>query len=108
MAQDLDTSKIREWRSIVALIAFVITSKFKRSYPVLRMSLILPFRHHRALSIPNTILCADRALQWHMGSVRCVTNHRSKASTEAGRQERPRREESQNEERTFRTNEFPS
>lgn len=35
--QDLDTSKIKEWRSIITLIVFVLTSKLG---PIIRLHLL--------------------------------------------------------------------
>jgi hypothetical protein len=45
MAEDLDTSKIKNWRSIITLIVFVITSKCEQ-----RLKFSIEASAHRVLA----------------------------------------------------------
>jgi hypothetical protein len=47
MAEDLDTSKIRNWRSIITLIVFVITSKCEQGLKLLS----IVANSHRVVSV---------------------------------------------------------
>jgi hypothetical protein len=50
---DLDTNKIKEWRSIVTLIVFVLTSKLDYILSIENLRLKIS-RHQRPVPLPRT------------------------------------------------------
>lgn len=65
MAEDLDTSQIKEWRSIVTLIVFLLTSKSSSyQYSVMRPCQ-LEFRYRGSLSVQGPDIRTADILQCH-------------------------------------------
>jgi hypothetical protein len=56
---DNDTSKIREWRSIITLIVFVLTSKSLRSHSTIRATHKLNSHKTSMFSLDFTYRCTS-------------------------------------------------
>lgn len=65
MAEDLDTSQIKEWRSIVTLIVFLLTSKSSSHQHLIMHPCQLEHRYRGSLSIQGPDICTAKFLQCH-------------------------------------------
>lgn len=81
MPEDLDTSRIKDWRSIVTLIVFVVTSEctmvLGKYHAVDSFSLN---RHHRSFSISSHDLRPSITFGCHLGCPRCFQDNSAKAA----------------------------
>jgi hypothetical protein len=82
MAEDLDTSQIADWRSIVTLIVFIVTSKCRmclsRSYPM-RLTLSLSHRYHRTFSLSYPDIRPSNNFERGPGYSECLASDITKA-----------------------------
>jgi hypothetical protein len=79
MAEELDvsTDQIREWRSIVTLIVFVVTSMFSAYMEQSLGSLgaDTPYRSHSSLSVPCSHIHPSATLECGLDSTEYTTNN---------------------------------
>lgn len=79
MAEDLDTTRIKNWRSIITLIVFVLTSEFgiEPILPRLKLTLFASTLRRCCRAFP--VSCPDlhpaMAIQLDMGWPECRAHH---------------------------------
>lgn len=81
MSQSLDTSQIKNWRSIVTLIVFVFTSEYNSGKQILSLQLnhFILYRSRRAFPISYSHLRSSSTFERRYRYFECLAHHLLKA-----------------------------